>query len=80
MLSNVTGAGKTFDLNAMTFKYNGITYTIPSTISTDNKTYYPITIDLSSATASATGTLEFITGSTNTVGMRVLNIKLVGTK
>lgn len=80
MLSNVTGAGKTFDLNAMTFKYNGITYTIPSTISTDNKTYYPITIDLSSAAASATGTLEFITGSTNTVGMRVLNIKLVGTK
>jgi len=80
MLSNVTGAGKTFDLNAMTFKYNGIAYTIPSTISTDNKTYYPITIDLSSAAASATGTIEFITGSTNTVGMRVLNIKLVGTK
>ena len=56
-----------------------LTYSIPSTISTDNKTYYPITIDLSSA-KSATGTLEFITGSTNTVGMRVLNIKLVGTK
>lgn len=79
MLSNVTGTN-TIDLSVMTLKYNGVTYSIPSTISTDNKTYYPITIDLSSAAASATGTLEFITGSTNTVGMRVLNIKLVGTK
>lgn len=79
MLSNVTGTN-TIDLSVMTLKYNGVTYSIPSTISTDNKTYYPITIDLSSAAASATGTLEFITGSTNTVGLRVLNIKLVGTK
>lgn len=73
-------ANNPINLNVMTVKYNGVTYAVPSQDVTDRNVVYPVTLDLSTATPSATGTLEFSTGSTNTAGLRLDDVKLVGTK
>jgi hypothetical protein len=73
-------ANNTINLNVLTVKYNGVNYPVPSMEVNDRNVVHPIELDMSTAAVSNTGTIEFSTGSSNTAGLRIDDVKLVGTK
>lgn len=83
--ANVFNKGTSIDLNTLTVTFNGTAVTVPSkVVSYDNKdanVFFTITVELPLDKATDTSTLLFkASADANTQGLRLTNIKLVGTK
>ncbi len=85
-LINAPATGTTLDFaNIITVRYNGVDYTVPAAPSNNSTTPVSIEVNLSTAAANATSTLEFI-GNKGIVApatgsfFRIDDVKLLGTK
>ncbi len=83
LCANVYSAGETQDVAAVTGTFNGVAFATPSKVLAapdDKGKLYTFTVELPATAVSATSELHYITGEANTKGIRLTNIKLVGTK
>ncbi len=78
---NAASASSVTDVNVISVKVNGISITVPSRPLTNADNNKFVTVELSNITASATNTIEFMgSAATNTLGMRLDNLVVIGVK
>lgn len=82
---NVFNSGTSVDLNVLKITFNGKEYTAPSKVvsktNNDANIFYAMEVSLTDAEVSANSTLKFsVATADNTVGLRLYNVKLSGTK
>ncbi|MEN0052044.1 MAG: fimbrillin family protein [Mucilaginibacter sp.] len=78
---NAASASSTSDVNVISVKVNGTSITVPSRplSNADNNKF--VTVELSNIPVSATNTIEFMgSTATNTLGMRLDNVVIIGVK
>jgi hypothetical protein len=78
---NAASASSASDVNVIGVKVNGVSITVPSRplSNADNNKF--VTVELSNIPASATNTIEFMgSAATNTLGMRLDNVVVIGVK
>lgn len=79
--SNVYNPGESMNLNVMQVKCNDVVLTVPSRVVTGDakEGNIPFEMKIENVTVSDNTTLEFISSSTNTFGLRLYEVKVVTT-
>jgi hypothetical protein len=77
---NASSASSVSDVNVIGVKVNGTAITVPSRALTNADNNKFVTVELSNITAAANNTIEFVGGASNTLGMRLDNVTIIGVK
>ncbi len=83
LAANLYNKNEQQDVAAMKGTFNGQSFVTPSRVLSnpdDKDKFYTFTVELPASAAAAASELHFISGADNTKGLRLTNIKLVGTK